>query len=42
VEKAKANNVQLHLPVDFITAEKFDENAAVRLCNLIFYECDKS
>lgn len=28
VEKAKANNVQLHLPVDFITAEKFDENAA--------------
>lgn len=42
VEKAKANNVQLHLPVDFITAEKFDENAAVCLCNFIFYECDKS
>lgn len=27
VEKAVKNNVQLHLPVDFITAEKFDENA---------------
>ncbi|XP_076256371.1 phosphoglycerate kinase [Rhynchophorus ferrugineus] len=27
VEKAQKNNVQLHLPVDFITAEKFDENA---------------
>lgn len=29
VEKAKANNVQLHLPVDFVTADKFDENATV-------------
>ncbi|XP_060533575.1 phosphoglycerate kinase [Cylas formicarius] len=27
VEKAKKNNVQIHLPVDFVTAEKFDENA---------------
>lgn len=29
VDKAKANNVQLHLPVDFITADKFAEDAAV-------------
>ncbi|XP_019869178.1 probable phosphoglycerate kinase [Aethina tumida] len=28
LEKAKAKNVQIHLPVDCITAEKFDENAA--------------
>lgn len=27
LEKAKKNNVQIHLPVDFITAQKFDENA---------------
>ncbi|XP_066257670.1 phosphoglycerate kinase [Euwallacea similis] len=27
VEKAQKNNVQLHLPVDFITADKFDEHA---------------
>lgn len=27
LEKAKANNVQIHLPVDFITADKFDANA---------------
>lgn len=27
LEKAKKNNVQIHLPLDFITAEKFDENA---------------
>lgn len=29
VEKAKKNGVQLHLPVDFVTADKFDENATV-------------
>lgn len=29
VEKAKKNNVQLHLPVDFVTAEKFAEDATV-------------
>lgn len=27
VAKAKDKNVQLHLPIDFITADKFDENA---------------
>ncbi|VEN43564.1 unnamed protein product [Callosobruchus maculatus] len=27
LDKAKANNVQIHLPVDFVTADKFDENA---------------
>jgi len=29
MEKAKANNVQIHLPVDFVTADKFDEAAQV-------------
>lgn len=29
LEKAQKNNVQIHLPVDFITAEKFDEKAQV-------------
>lgn len=29
VDKAKKNNVQLHLPVDFTTGDKFAENAAV-------------
>lgn len=29
VEKAKKNNVQLHLPVDFVTADKFAEDAQV-------------
>ncbi|KAG5888741.1 Phosphoglycerate kinase [Gonioctena quinquepunctata] len=27
LEKAKKNNVQIHLPVDFVTADKFAENA---------------
>lgn len=29
VEKAKAKNVQLHLPVDFVTGSKFGEDAVV-------------
>lgn len=29
VDKAKKNNVQLHLPVDFITGDKFGEDAKV-------------
>jgi len=29
LDKAKKNNVQIHLPVDFVTADKFAENAAV-------------
>lgn len=29
VEKAAKNNVQLHLPVDFLTADKFSETATV-------------
>merc|ERR1712086_841889 len=29
VEKAKAKNVKLHFPVDFVTADKFAEDAAV-------------
>lgn len=27
VEKSKAKGVSLHLPCDFITADKFDKNA---------------
>ncbi|KAB0791672.1 hypothetical protein PPYR_03472 [Photinus pyralis] len=29
LDKAKANNVKIHLPVDFVTANKFAENANV-------------
>ncbi|KAF2885450.1 hypothetical protein ILUMI_20730 [Ignelater luminosus] len=29
LDKAKSNNVQIHLPVDFITADKFAEDAQV-------------
>lgn len=29
MEKAQKNGVQIHLPVDFVTADKFDEKAAV-------------
>ena len=29
MDKAKKNNVQIHLPVDFITGDKFAEDAAV-------------
>lgn len=29
VEKAKKNNVELVLPVDYVTADKFDKNATV-------------
>ncbi len=29
MDKAKANNVQMHLPIDFVTAEKFAEDAKV-------------
>jgi len=29
MDKAKKNNVQIHLPVDFVTGDKFGEDAAV-------------
>ena len=29
MDKAKANNVQIHLPSDFVTGDKFGEDAAV-------------
>jgi len=29
LDKAKKNNVQIHLPVDFIIADKYAENATV-------------
>ena len=28
MEKAEANGVKIHFPVDFITADKFDKDAA--------------
>ena len=31
MEKAKANNVKIHLPVDWITADKFASDAKVSL-----------
>ncbi|KAG5327714.1 PGK kinase, partial [Pseudoatta argentina] len=34
LDKAKKNNVQIHLPVDFVTADKFAENAAVGIANV--------
>ena len=35
MEKAKANNVQIHLPVDFVTGDKFAEAAQVGVERLI-------
>lgn len=29
LEKAEKNKVQIHLPIDFVTADKFDEKAQV-------------
>ena len=29
VEKAKANNIKVVFPVDFVTADKFDKDAKV-------------
>lgn len=29
IAKAQEKNVKLHFPVDFVTADKFDENANV-------------
>ena len=29
MEKAEKNKVRVHLPVDFVTGDKFDEKAAV-------------
>nr|ADQ89809.1 phosphoglycerate kinase [Bombyx mori] len=34
LEKAEKNNVKVHLPVDFVTADKFDENASVGEANV--------
>lgn len=31
VEKAKANNIKIVFPVDFVTADKFDKDAKVRV-----------
>ncbi|MPC43879.1 Phosphoglycerate kinase 1 [Portunus trituberculatus] len=29
MEKAQQKNVKMHFPVDFVTADKFDENANI-------------
>ena len=34
VEKAEKNGVKIHLPVDFVTADKFSEDAAVGAATL--------
>lgn len=34
MDKAKANNVQIHLPVDFVTGDKFAEDASVGACTV--------
>ena len=34
MEKAKANNVKIHLPVDFITANKFAPDAEVYMTDI--------
>ena len=31
MDKAKEKNVKVHFPVDFVTADKFDENANVSI-----------
>lgn len=36
LDKAAKNNVKVHLPVDFVTADKFDENAQVSVQNYSF------
>lgn len=35
MEKAKANNVKIHLPVDFVTANKFAPDAEVNEATFI-------
>jgi 3-phosphoglycerate kinase len=42
VEKAKKNNVKLVLPVDFITADKFDKNANVCIPSPVCCPADSS
>jgi hypothetical protein len=34
MDKAKAKNVQIHLPVDFVTGDKFGEDATVGAATL--------
>lgn len=34
IEKAKANNIKVVFPVDFITADNFDKDANVGFCDL--------
>ena len=31
MEKAEKKGVQIHLPTDFVTADKFDKDAQVRI-----------
>jgi phosphoglycerate kinase len=44
LEKAKANNVKVIFPVDYVTGDKFDKNAKVRLCaidRMIMPDCGR-
>ena len=42
MEKAKANNVKIHLPVDWITADKFAPDAKVSVSfNITIVNCIK-
>lgn len=34
LDKAKARDVKIHLPIDFIAADKFDENAKISLATV--------
>lgn len=34
LEKAKAKGVKIHLPVDFVCGNKFDDTSDVKICDL--------
>lgn len=36
--KAQEKNVKMHFPTDFVTGDKFDENATVSISLRIFYD----
>jgi hypothetical protein len=33
MQKAKEKNVKIHIPIDFLTADKFEETAKTELTN---------
>ena len=42
VEKAKSRNIKIVFPVDFVTADKFDKDATVRVSPFPTYHAAKS